>query len=240
MTVAAGRRILAFALSAALNAASGPARSQPAPVEPTSCVGRPSAGVLRNGRQLQARPYLRIKTGSQERVWGHGILLQLVSRGARAAAAAVPGSVLLVGDLSAARGGPLPGHASHQSGRDADVAFLVSDARGLPVTLSEFEPFGSNGQSLVDPDHFFDTYRNWLMLREWLGDLRIVVTHVFVSPELRELLLAYGRASPEFARLVPLAALVFRAHPNHADHFHVRIACPTEQGTSCVDGLAEP
>ena len=58
------------------------------------------------------------------------------------------------------------------------------------------------------------------MLREWLSDLRIVVTHVFVSAELREVLLDYGRASPEFACLVPMATDVLRAAPNHADHRH--------------------
>jgi proteic killer suppression protein len=106
--------------------------------------------------------------------------------------------------------------------------------------LEAFEAFGAAGRSLLNPDHFFDAYRNWLLLREWFGELRVAVTHVVVSAELRELLLDYGRASPEFARLVPLAASVLRAPPNHADHFHLRIACPTDQGVSCVDGASEP
>lgn len=207
---------------------------------PTVCVGRPSAGALRNGRQLQPKSYLRVKRASEDRTWAHGILLQLLSRGAHAAARAVPGSVALVGDLSARAGGPISGHASHQAGRDADIGFLVSDSHGLPVTLDEFEAFGPDGRSLSNPDHFFDGYRNWLMLREWLTDLRIVVTHVFVSAELRQLLLDFGRASPEFSRLVPLAAQVLHAHPTHADHFHLRIACPSDQESTCVDGLAEP
>ena len=225
---------LALALTLCLTAAALPAAAQ------TVCLGRPSAGELRNGRQLQPRPYLRIKRGSEARTWGHGILLQLLSRGARSAATAVPGSVALVGDLSAPEGGPLAGHASHQAGRDADIAFLVSDSAGQSVAIEAFEAFGSDGRSLTNSDPFFDAYRNWLLLREWLSELRVVVTHVFVSPELRQLLLDYGKQSPEFGRYVPLAARVLHPHPTHTDHFHLRIACPTDQGRHCLDDGAGP
>jgi hypothetical protein len=60
------------------------------------------------------------------------------------------------------------------------------------------------------------------------ADLRVVVSHVFIAPELRQLLLEYGRQSPEFARYIPLAEQVLHAHATHTDHFHVRTACPTD------------
>jgi penicillin-insensitive murein DD-endopeptidase len=214
-------------LALALAAARSPAQ--------TLCEGRPNSGVLRGARQLPTRPYLRIKAGSESRVWGHPLLLHLISRGARAAALAAPGSVALVGDLSAPTGGPLSGHASHQAGRDADVAFFVSNASGRPVVLEAFEAFDVSGRSLEHADHVFDAYRNWLLLREWLSELRVVVTHIFVSAELRQLLLEYGRQNPEFSRYVPLAGQILHAHPTHADHFHLRIACPTDQGSECLD-----
>jgi penicillin-insensitive murein endopeptidase len=220
-------RSLALALSLALVAPTAAAQAV--------CASPLSAGSLPDGRQLQARPYLRIKRGSEARIWGHVVLLQLVSRGARSAAAAVPGSIALVGDLSAPEGGPLSGHASHQAGRDADIAFFVSDSAGQSVTLDTFEAFGSDGRSLTNSDHIFDAYRNWLQLREWLSELRVVVSHVFVSAELRHLLLDYGKQSPEFARFVPLAAQILRAHPTHADHFHVRVAPPTDQNSHCLE-----
>lgn len=213
--------------------------SRPAAAQ-TVCEGRTSAGTLVGGLRLDDRPYLRIKRGSEQRVWGHPILLALVRRAARAASLAVPGSVALIGDLSAPRGGFLSGHASHQSGRDADVAFFVADGHGRPVTLAAFEAFGADGRSLSDPDHVFDAYRNWLVLRAWLTELRVVVTHVFIAPELRQLLLDYGRQSPEFARYAPLAAQVLHPYPNHADHFHLRIACPTDQDSGCLDDSAQP
>lgn len=221
-------------LGLVLSSASAPAASG------TICEGLPSSGVLHNGRPLEPRSYLRVKRGSEKARWGHPVLLQLVSRGARVAALAVPGSVALVGDLSALQGGPLPGHVSHQAGRDADVAFFVSDAHGHPVDLEAFEAFDASGRSLSNPLHFFDAYRNWLMLREWLTELRVVVSHVFVSAELRKLLLDYGRASPEFARHTALAAQVLRAHRTHTDHFHLRIACPSDQGPMCIQEPSEP
>jgi hypothetical protein len=110
---------------------------------------------------------------------------------------------------------------------------MVSDSEGRP--LDDFEAFGADGRSLVNPSRFFDGYRNWLMLREWLTELSVVVTHVFISSELRDLLLAYGRQSPEFARYVPLAQRVLHAHPTHRDHFHVRIACPSDRSRMCLD-----
>jgi penicillin-insensitive murein DD-endopeptidase len=214
------RASLAFLLGLALAAAPRPSAAQ------TLCQGHPSTGTLIGGRRLEERAYLRIKQGSEERVWGHPILLELVRRAARAVARAVPGSVALVGDLSARDGGPLSGHVSHQAGRDADVALFVSDGHGGPVALDTFEAFGADGRSLANPDHVLDVYRTWLMLREWLTELRVVVTHVFISAELRQLLLDYGQQSPEFSRYVPLAAQVLHPHPTHADHFHLRIACP--------------
>lgn len=228
--------------SASLGLLVGMALTQAAPASAaqTVCQGRPSAGALRGGHPLEERPYLQIKRGSEGRTWGHAILLELLRRGARAAAAAVPGSIALVGDLSARDGGPLSGHASHQAGRDADVAFLVSDGRGEPVALDAFEAFGPQGRSLSSPDHFFDAYRNWIMLREWLSELRVVISHVFVSAELRRLLLDYGQQSPEFGRYVPLASQVLHVHPNHTDHFHVRIACPTDQTDVCLDDSGSP
>jgi penicillin-insensitive murein DD-endopeptidase len=200
---------------------------------PAGAAQTRSDSLLRGAILLEERPYLRIKHASEDRVWGEPILVALVRRGARAAAAAVPGSVALVGDLSARDGGPLRGHVSHQTGCDADVALFVANRQGQPVALRAFEAFGADGRSFSNPEHVLDVYRNWLMLREWLRELRAVVSHVFISAELRQLLLEYGRQSPEFARYVPLAERVLHAYPGHQDHFHLRIMC---LGRASLDG----
>jgi penicillin-insensitive murein DD-endopeptidase len=232
--VSTRRGTLALVVCLAVSASTAPSVAQ------TVCEGRPGSGSLHDGALLAERPYLRIKRGSEAHVWGHPALLALVQRGARAAALAVPGSVALVGDLSSREGGPLSGHASHQAGLDADVALLVSDVHGRPVALEVFEAFGPDGRSLSNPDHVLDVYRNWLMLREWLSELRVLVSHVFIAPELRQLLLDYGKQSPEFVRYVPLAAKVLFPHATHADHFHVRIACPSDRVSGVLRDTGQP
>src|SRR5690606_36397738 len=90
-------------------------------------VGHPKHGFQVRAKKLRPRPYLKIKSGSRGENYGHPALVLMLKRSARDIARAVPGSVMLVGDLSSKRGGPLAGHHSHQSGHDADVVFYAKD-----------------------------------------------------------------------------------------------------------------
>ena len=129
-----------------------------------------------------------------------------------------------------------------RTGYTGDLGYEVwcASPDALMVWDALWEAFDGQGRSLVRRGYFFDTYRNWVLLRHWLSELRVAVTHVFVSPELRPLLLEYGRQNPEFTRFVARAEQVLQAHPTHTDHFHLRIACPADQSARCVDGGAEP
>lgn len=200
------------------------ARTKPAPL--ARCLGSPHAGRLENGMRLQARPYLRIKRRSRARAWGHPLLVQMLDAGARAAGAR-PGAPLLVGDLSARLGGPLSGHASHQQGLDADIGFFATDSGGETADLAAFVSFNKHGKS--SNGLVFDSRRNWLMLQSWLSDLRAPSLRIFVSAPLRALLLDYARAIPELRGFAPRAGRVLRPHAAHADHFHLRIGCPSDQ-----------
>ncbi len=70
------------------------------------------------------------------------------------------GSVLFVGDMSAKKGGYLPGHNSHQSGRDADVGFYVMNAKGKPINPKRFIAFGADGRARDLDWARFDDARN--------------------------------------------------------------------------------
>ena len=60
-------------------------------------------------------------------------MVGLVQWATAAVARLYRGSVpVVVGALSAERGGRLRGHRSHQSGRDIDIGFFASDNRALP------------------------------------------------------------------------------------------------------------
>ena len=78
--------------------------------------------------------------------------------------------MLLVGDLSAKDGGPLTGHNSHQTGRDADVGFYVMNASGKPLPSKHFVSFDRNGVGKDLTNLRFDDARNWFLVESLLKD----------------------------------------------------------------------
>src|SRR5450432_3536453 len=192
-------------------------------------VGYPNAGFQLRAKKLKNSDALKVKDSSQNNVYAHPALVLMLERSAREVARLEKGSLMMVGDLSSRDGGPLPGHVSHQSGRDADVGFYLKDAQGRPVVREHFTPFDPNGKSRYERGVFFDDYRNWVLLRSWVTDDRAGLVHIFVSIGLRWRLIEYGRKDPRFARYVDDVALLLKQPAGrsvHDDHFHVRIACP--------------
>jgi penicillin-insensitive murein endopeptidase len=201
-------------------------------------VGAPANGWQLRAKKLRPSPSLRLKAGSGGAVYGHPALVLMLQRTATQMAREAPGSILLVGDLSTEFGGPLAGHRSHQSGRDADVGFFAVDARGRPRQLDRFVAFDSNGNAKDRSGLHFDDYRNWLMVQMWLRDQRAVVKYVFISTPLRQRLLDFARRRPAFRKYADAAALLLLQPHNssaHDDHFHVRIACPARHEGLCVE-----
>ena len=151
--------------------------------------------------------------------------------------------MLGVCDLSAARGGFVPGHRSHQSGRDVDLQYYARDAAGRPLipdaTLARFNRRGeargaSHPRWEVIPLRRLDAGRTWALVRALLTDPRVEVQHVFVSWSVRRLLLARARLEGDTGEVYRRAARVLRRPTGgrlHNDHLHVRIACPGGDGT---------
>jgi len=133
--------------------------------------------------------------------------------------------VLLVGDLSSREGGSLRGHRSHRSGRDADVAFYYSDARGNRVQSARLLPVRASGAAASGLR--FDEARNWALVEVLVSDSAANVKSIFVAAALKRRLLAYaGRAGIDADLLARADAAMrqpARGRP-HDDHFHVRIA----------------
>lgn len=193
-------------------------------------VGWPNHGSLDNGRHLAASDSVRILPGRTLQ-WGTEELVGLIERTALRLKRRFQ-LPLTVGDLSARAGGRISRHRSHQSGRDADLAFFArtAPARGAarPVTLTDYVVFDRNGLSL-DGAMRFDTARNWSLVEALLTDPRVRVERLFVSTTLRALLLQHARASHVSTGIINLAANTLvqpaRVSP-HDNHFHLRIACP--------------
>ncbi len=198
-------------------------------------VGHPNDGWQKRAIKLKQRKYLKVKGGSHAFSWGHPALVKMLQRSARDLSR-VKGSVMLVGDLSRKHGGPLAGHHSHQSGRDADVAFYAKNKKGKSVRLKRFVAFDGDGKAKNKSGLVFDDYRNWLLLQSWITDRRAGLSHVFISGPLKKRLLDFANKRPAYRKHVKRALVLLKQPRNadsHDDHFHVRIACPKKQSDIC-------
>jgi penicillin-insensitive murein endopeptidase len=199
-------------------------------------VGYPNQGWQLRAKRLRKSKDLKIKQGSETRVYGHPALVLMLGRTAKQVARGAPGSVMLVGDLSSEQGGKLSGHTSHQSGRDADVGFYATDARGRAVVLDHFVAFGADGRAKDNSGLLFDDWRNWLLLEAWAQDRRAGLSHIFVATPLKNRLLAWARRRPAFQKRIDRVAVLLKQPENsqpHDDHFHVRVSCPQNQADIC-------
>jgi penicillin-insensitive murein endopeptidase len=207
-------------------------------------MGSPTDGRLMGGAHLDEAPYLRIvpnDAGGDVR-WGIEPLVGLVEHSARAVRHQFPDAVMSVGHLSRAGGGEIDRHASHESGRDADVGFYIRSQTGHPLYAEHFVPFRGDGTASSWPGAYFDDARNWALVAALVSDPRARVTHIFVAAPLRTRLLAYaertGAPMSERVRGAELMAQPKGSLP-HDDHFHVRIGCPSGM-TGCIEQPTKP
>jgi penicillin-insensitive murein DD-endopeptidase len=200
-------------------------------------VGSPNRGRLADGVRLRGTPYLAMREGG--RTWGLPELVKMTKRAAASVERKHPGSKLLVGDMSARLGGPLAGHNSHQSGRDVDLGFYVTNTKGNPVPMKRFVSFEADGKSKKDVSWVrFDDARNWALVEALLKDENAGVRYVFVSHALRGRLLAYAQKKKVPADLMARASAALMSPKDvdvHDDHFHVRIRCPESSRDVCAE-----
>lgn len=205
-------------------------------------VGSPTNGHIIGGAHLADAPYLRVMPADQagDVRWGLGALVGMVDRAARHVRHAFSGAVLNVGHLSKNGGGNIEQHASHESGRDADLPFYVNDGHDKQIFSEHMVSFRGDGTSPAWPGAHFDDAKNWALVTALLDDPVARVTHIFVSSPIRQRLLAYAAhvGAPESLRTRAAFTMV-QPHGTlpHDDHFHVRIACPSAM-TGCVENPA--
>jgi penicillin-insensitive murein endopeptidase len=204
-------------------------------------LGYTNSGTLIGGRQFRDTPFMsRLSVHKKSKVsFALPNLLAVLNRAARSVARKHPGSMLDVGELSRKEGGRIKSHLSHQSGRDADVGFYMTDLDGSPIRAPRFLRFDGRGDGRDDPTVRFDDQRNWEFVRALLEDPNEEVRQIFIYAPLRARLLAYAakvkaprqlRAKAAAAMMQPVNALP------HDDHFHIRISCPLDMlERGCAD-----
>jgi penicillin-insensitive murein endopeptidase len=182
-------------------------------------------------------------------------LIGLIQR-ASAQVARQHGGTLGVADLSAERGGAVARHASHQSGRDADLIYYAIDRTGDPMPPDRYMAYyGVDGRSISaeapEPangihERFFDLERNWALVTALVNDPQVRVYRIFVSTRVRDWLMAYAQATRAPADLVTRVRSVLstaRDTGTHQDHMHLRIACSADDvamGRCSDDSVAPP
>lgn len=128
---------------------------------------------------------------------------------------------LQIGDLSQARGGPMPfGHRSHQSGLDVDVWFnlnprVVAPANALRANINAPSMLRSGGglnRALWSEHH--------VEMLELAASLPRV-DRIFVNATIKRELCDAVRGKRDWLRKI-------RPWFYHDDHFHLRLTCPAD------------
>jgi len=187
---------------------------------PTEVHGFYSMGCLSGGIAIPADgPYWQAMRPSRNRGWGHPDLIEIIERLSRDAAQKDGWPGLLVGDLSQPRGGPmLSGHASHQSGLDADIWLTPMPKRRLNAVERENTSAISvlKAQSVViDPDVWTDAHARLIMRAASYPRVQRVLVH----PAIKRKLCDSWTGDRLLLRKV-------RPYYGHHYHMHVRILCP--------------
>lgn len=169
--------------------------------------------------------------------YGTEELVRMLERAAAAVARELPGAQLGVADLSARLGGAVPGHRSHQAGRDVDLLYYALDEADRPLPPGDCMPsYGPDGRASqcytpqrreISPRRL-DVARNWALIRAMLSDERARVRVIFMSLGVRRRLLEHAARLGEPPELIRRAEATLLRPPGgraHTDHLHVRIAC---------------
>jgi penicillin-insensitive murein endopeptidase len=157
---------------------------------------------------------------SRNRHWGHPALVAFLRDfAARAQQQGFP--ALWVGDMSQPRGGPLPwGHASHQTGIDADIWLELSPKPAVPAAARE----DIQVPSLVLPNE------SGVDRTRWRPQHAALIRLAAESPGVDRVLVNHA-IKRELCRTDAGAAWLRWVRPwrGHDSHMHIRLRCPLDQ-----------
>ncbi len=190
------------------------------PASPPRSVGAPNRGKLRHGVPLPEGDAWRLRQ-RRVRVYGGTVMVETLLLAFEAFAAEFPDAdEIRLGDLSDRNGGRLHPHASHRTGRDVDIGYILHP-----------EHRGERYWQHADEDSF-DVEKNWFLIKALIETGN--VQQIFMSSRLQKLILPMARRELSAEQM----ALYFRrANPDprspslikhwkgHLDHMHVRFRC---------------
>ena len=191
-------------------------------------LGDTSHGSLVNGKAIVESESLAILPEQKTRGLSYGSeeLVAALEHAAKALHEKT-GTKLWVGNVAAERGGDISYSVSHNSGRDADIAFCYQSFKGEPVDPPDLVPLNKSGLA-ASPPLKFDAARTWQVVKALMTYDGAQVQFLFISTPLREAILEAAREAGDDAMLIQKAATVLRqplGAAAHNDHLHLRIYC---------------
>lgn len=168
---------------------------------------------------------------SRNRNWGQPETVRFIQDLSRFAATQPGWAGLYVGDLSQPRGGPmLTGHASHQTGLDADIWMLPPQR--LNLSVQEREEISSvsmrRNAGAFTSDQW--TPQHAAIVRAAASDPR--VARIFIFPGAKVAMCNAATGDRSWLNKV-------RPWWGHHYHFHVRLNCP-DGAAGCTDQAPPP
>lgn len=204
--------------------------------------GNTSHGSLRDAKHLPDRgPYHYVLREHLSRPthWGSDELVDGLLRAAQTVVDTHGSGRTGIGNISLKDGGDISWSVSHNTGRDADVAFFFVDPAGKAIEVPTLIHVGPDGLQARGYPYSLDVPRSWTFVESLVRDQAMRVQWIFVSEPIRQRLLRYAEEQGVDADIVAFAADVLRQPMNalpHDDHFHVRVHCAFEDR---VDGCVE-
>ncbi len=197
---------------------------------PAAPYGTYSRGCLAGGVQLaETGPTWQAMRLSRNRNWAHPETIDYLQDLARRVATLPGTNGIYVGDLSQPRGGPmLTGHASHQTGMDADI-WLMPAALGL--SAAQREALSAQSYQRAGGAYVNDLWGplQHETVKAAASDPR--VSRIFIFPGAKVRMCADETGDRAWLRKV-------RPWYGHHYHMHVRLACP--RGARGCEGQDPP
>jgi penicillin-insensitive murein endopeptidase len=184
-------------------------------------IGGYADGCLAGGVALPITgPSWQVMRLSRNRNWGNPALIEFLERLGNNARK-IGWNGLLVGDMSQPRGGPMiTGHASHQIGLDADIWFNPMPDHVLTREEREFNGATDMvAESGLDVDPKVWSHERMELVKTASEDP--AVTRIFVNAAIKKALCREAGSDRDWLAKV-------RPWWGHAEHFHIRIACPAD------------
>lgn len=193
-------------------------------------------GAFSNGCIVGAQPLplesvnYQVMRVDQRRYFGHPDLLAFITR-LSANVKKQTGGIVLVGDMGMPAGGRFSsGHASHQSGLDADIWLQMPLQRWTAQQLLKPQPIdlvAASGRQ-VNPRLWQPQVTALIKLAAQDSE----VTRIFVNPAIKKQLCQEAGQDRDWLRKV-------RPWFAHRAHMHVRLRCPADS-LECQDQDAPP